>query len=358
MIFLKIILNYVICFLSYINIYKCKFLNIKTSNYFILKKTPDIIDQRSKRFYGLDRDNLSKSVNFVRSTSFSLSLRALFSLKNIIVLNSFHDLIFLKKKFSKEKFKIIQNLFHKKIFEIIQFLEIKKFRMIDDYRLMDLFLPICKKLNIYSEGFMHGRISENLDFQKNLKYFSFTKYYVWNKYFKKKILKINNNYRSNQIIIRNHLNNFKINTKIKKNGILIIEEDGVNLGFYKKIILNLILRNKYPIYFKFRPNNKINKNFEKFLINKKIKILHKENIYQTFVNKNIIFLIGFNSSLLIECSYYNILPIMIKSRHNRVKDLINDNLFYVINLNYLKKDLLKIRNIEKNIYKIKNKIWN
>ena len=61
--------------------------------------------------------------------------------------------------------------------------------MIDDYRLMDLFLPICKKLNIRTEGYMHGRISENLDYQKNLKYFSFSKYYVWNKYFKKKNFK-------------------------------------------------------------------------------------------------------------------------------------------------------------------------
>ena len=40
--------------------------------------------------------------------------------------------------------------------------------MIDDYRLMDLFLPICKKLNIRTEGYMHGRISENLDYQKKI----------------------------------------------------------------------------------------------------------------------------------------------------------------------------------------------
>lgn len=357
MTFQNIILNFMICFLSYINIYKCKFLKIKTSNYFILKNTSDLIDDRSKRFYGLKRENLSKSVNFVRSTSFTLSLKALLTLKNIIVINSFHDLIFIQKNFFRKKTKIVQNLFYKKFFHIIKYLEIKKFRMIDDYRLMDLFLPICKKLNIYTEGFMHGRISENLDYQKNLKYFSFTKYYVWNKYFKKKILKINNDYRSNQIKIKNHLNSFKTKKKDNKKAILIIEEDNIDFTLYRKIISNLVLKNKNPIYFKFRPNNKINYNFVKFLKNNEIRILHSENIYQTLVNKNIIFLIGFNSSLLIECSYYNILPIMIKSRHNKVKDLINDNLFYFVNLNFLKKDLSKLRNIRKNIFKIKNKIW-
>ena len=278
MIFQKIILNSLICFLSYINIYKCKFLKIKTSNYFILKNTSDLIDERSKRFASLKREDLSKSVNFVRSTSFTLSLKALLKLKNIIVINSFHDLIFLKKNFFSKKSKIVKNLFYKKLLHIIKYLEIKKFKMIDDYRLMDLFLPICKKLNIYTEGFMHGRISENLDYQKNLKYFSFTKYYVWNKYFKKKILKINNDYRSNQIKIKSHLNSFKTKQIRNKKAILIIEEDNIDFTFYRKIISNLVLKNKHPIYFKFRPNNKINNDFKKFLKNNKIITLHAENI--------------------------------------------------------------------------------
>tara|TARA_B100000035_G_scaffold276295_1_gene253846 strand:- start:764 stop:1765 length:1002 start_codon:yes stop_codon:yes gene_type:complete len=332
-------------------------LKIKTSNYFILKNTSDLIDQRSKRFSGLKKENLSKSINFVRSTSFTLSLKAFLTLKNIIVINSFHDLIFLKKNFFGKKSKLIQISFHQKFFEILKYLEIKKFRMIDDYRLMDLFLPICKKLNIHTEGYMHGRISENLDYQKNLKYFSFSKYYVWNKYFKKKILKINNNYTTNQIIIKNHLKNLKAKQKGNKKAILIIEEDNIDFIIYRKIISNLVLKNKYPIYFKFRPNNKININFKKFLINYKIKILHTENIYETFLNKNIIFLIGFNSSLLIECSYYNILPIMIRNRYNKIKDLISDNLFFIVNLNFLKKDLSKLKNIKKNIFKIRNKVW-
>ena len=39
--------------------------------------------------------------------------------------------------------------------------------MIDDYRLMELFFPICKRLDIFSQGFMHGRISDKLQFQSD-----------------------------------------------------------------------------------------------------------------------------------------------------------------------------------------------
>ena len=48
---------------------------------------------------------------------------------------------------------------------------------------------------------------------------------------------------------------------------------------------------------------------------------------------------------------------MIRSRYNKIKDLISDNLFYIVNLNFLKKDLSKLKNIKKNIFKIRNKVW-
>ena len=54
---------------------------------------------------------------------------------------------------------------------------------------------------------MHGRISSKLKYQKNLKLYKFDKYYVWNKYFKKKILDINRKYVDNEIYIKNPLKN-------------------------------------------------------------------------------------------------------------------------------------------------------
>lgn len=357
MIFLKIILNSIIYILSYINIFKCKLLNIKNSNYFVLKKTNGLIDPRSKRFSGLNKKKLSKSINFARSTSFSLSLKAIFTLSNIIIINSIHDQIFLKNKIFFIDQKFTQTLFHKKFLNLMKFLKIKKIDMIDDYRLMELFLPICKKLKIYSTGYMHGRISNDLKFQNALKKFTFFKYYVWNKYFKRKILSMNKNYMFNQIVIRNHLVKYKIKPIRKKEGLMIIEEDGINYKVYKKIIFSLKKMKNYSIYFKHRPNNKIDIKFKDFLTNQGIYSLHKENIYKSLKTYNIKGLIGFNSSLLIECSYYDVLPVVIINKKTEIKDLIRDGLFYTIDINSITKKLSNLKILKKKIYKIKNKAW-
>ena len=48
-------LNLIILFLSLINIWKCRKLNIKKANYFIIKDTKDLIDPRSIRFANLKK---------------------------------------------------------------------------------------------------------------------------------------------------------------------------------------------------------------------------------------------------------------------------------------------------------------
>lgn len=357
MIFIKIIINLIIFVLSYINIIKCKFFNIKNSNYFILKNNSDLIDPRSKKFSKLNITNISRSVNFVRSTSFSLSLRALFKLKNIVIINSIHDLIYFKNKilFKKKVFNEIE--YSKEINRLMNYLNIKKFSMIDDYRLMELFLPICKNLNIFSKGYMHGRISNKLKYQNNLKKFNFSRYYVWNNYFKKKILSMNHNYSPNQIIVRNYLTNNKIKPLFKKKGCMIVEEDDINKSIYKKIILSLIKNNEYCIYFKHRPNNKIDNKFKQFLSSQNVTSLHKEDVYKLFKKLNIKLLLGFNSSLLIECSYYEILPVIIMDKKNAIIDLIEDGLFYPVNIKNISKDLRNLYVSKKEILRIKKKTW-
>ena len=47
--------NLIILFLSLINIWKCKKLNIKKANYFIIKDTKDLIDPRSIRLTNLKK---------------------------------------------------------------------------------------------------------------------------------------------------------------------------------------------------------------------------------------------------------------------------------------------------------------
>tara|TARA_B100000886_G_C20380206_1_gene473581 strand:- start:228 stop:1232 length:1005 start_codon:yes stop_codon:yes gene_type:complete len=332
-------------------------LNIKNSNYFILKKSSDLIDPRSKKFFKLNCKNLSKSVNFVRSTSLVLSLNALFKLKNIIIINSIHDLTYFKNKILFKKKKLSEKEYSKKIYSLMNYLDIKKFSMIDDYRLMELFLPICNNLNIFSQGFMHGRISNKLKYQNNLKTLNFSRYYVWNNYFKKKILSMNQNYKPNQIEIKNVLIKYNNKNLSKKKGIMIVEEDGVNKSIYKKIIKCLKKNKEYCIYFKHRPNNKIDCKFDRFLSDQSVFSLHKENVYKSFKKFNIKMLLGFNSSLLVECSYYEILPVIIINGKNEISDLIKDGLFHSIKIQDISKNLSNLNISKKEILKIKKKTW-
>ena len=111
--------------------------------------------------------------------------------------------------------------------------------MIDDYRLMPLFLPILNKLKINSIGYMHGRISKDLNYQKNLQLFKFNKYYVWNKYFKKKALQINKKYQNKEIFIKNPLKKYTIKNVVKIDGLCLIAENNIKLETYTKIIAQL-----------------------------------------------------------------------------------------------------------------------
>ena len=100
--FINFFLNLIILFLSLINIWKCRKLNIKKANYFIIKDTKDLIDPRYIKFTHLTKKKLSKSLNFVRSVSFRLSFKSLFNLKNIVVIDALHDLILQKNKILKK----------------------------------------------------------------------------------------------------------------------------------------------------------------------------------------------------------------------------------------------------------------
>ena len=71
--------------------------------------------------------------------------------------------------------------------------------MIDDYREIQSFIKICKKLNIKSIGYMHSRFSK---YRVSLRYECFDKYIVWTDFFKKKLIKINPKYK-NKILVKN-----------------------------------------------------------------------------------------------------------------------------------------------------------
>ena len=357
---IKFILNLILLFLSYLNLWMTNRQNIKRGNYFILKDTNLLIDTRSTKFADVNMDNLSKSLNFVRSVSFRLSFKAIFKLKNIFIINSLHDVILFKNRIfnknSKEAKKEAKKEYYNNFISILKSTNLKEFKMIDDYRLMELFLPACKKAKIKTSGFMHGRISQDLKFQKNLKDYKFDKYYVWNKYFKSKILKINKDYNKNEIIIKNPLKKYRVKNELNKMGIMIAEEDKVNFNIYRNLINILKKQSKFDLYFKFRPHNKINSKLSKFCKEKNVKIFHRENTYKLFSKNNIKILVAFNSSLLIECSYYNIIPLMILSRKYTLKEYINDGVVLYSEIKNLIKFIQNYQKLKKR-FSFK-KVWN
>lgn len=354
---IKFILNLILLFLSYLNIWRANKKNIIKGNYFIIKNLDSLVDPRSIKFASIHKNNLSNKINFVRSVSFKLSFKAIFSLKNIFIINALHDVIFYKNKIFNRGLSKTRKDYLNQTFSIIKSSKIKEFSMIDDYRLMNLFLPIFKRLKIKSYGYMHGRISSNLKFQKNLKRYKFDKYFVWNEYFKKKILDINKNYKENEIIIKNPLKKYEIQSIIKKKGLIIIEEDNVTLSVYKKIIYILKKQKKFEVYFKFRPNNEINSELFQFLKKNNIKCYHKENIYKIFPKLKIKILVAFNSSLLIECSYYNIIPLMILSNKSSLIEFINDNVVFYSKIRNILKFVMNSDNLNKSLLNKKKKIW-
>ena len=357
MIIIKNFLNLIILFLSLVNIWKCKKLNIKKANYFIIKDTEDLIDPRSIRLINLKKKKLSKTLNFVRSVSFRLSFKSLYNLKNIVVIDALYDLILLKNKILKKKTIESKKEYTRIMTQIMKSSKINEFKMIDDYRLMELFLPILNKLKIYSIGYMHGRISKNLNYQKNLQLFKFNKYYVWNNYFKKKILQINKKYQNKEIIIKNPLKKYSTKNLVKIDGLCLVDEDNIKIETYTKIIAELKKQKRFRIYFKFRPNNKLNQDLLDLLKKNNIQYFYKENTYKLFSQYNIKILFAFNSSLLIECSYYNVIPIMIYSNKLTLKEYVKDEIVFGCKINNIRKNCDEFTKIKKKFKIIRENSW-
>ena len=53
-------------------------------------------------------------------------------------------------------------------------------------------------------------------------------------------------------------------------------------------------------------------------------------------------MIAFNSTLLLESSYFNILPVLVFDRSPQLKDYIKDKVFFTSNINNLYTNLDKI----------------
>lgn len=344
--------NILFLFITILSFFISLFKNLHHGLYFVAFKEAEnnkLIDPRSKIY--CTENNLAKNINFVRCFNLISVLKLFLKHQNIFIINSIE--FFFSTKNTK---KIVEKIFYLN--------NIKFFKMIDDYRYLDIFLPITKQLKIKSTGYMHGRISKNLSYQRPLFRNEFDKYYVWSKYFKKKILDLNHKYNPKNIIIqktfkkKNTIKNFKINY-CKKN-ILILEEDSVPKSLYSKLIKEIkkIKNNeKYNLYFKARLNNKLDKNFKDYCNLNGVKFYHKKNLSNLIVEKKINFVFGTNSSFLYICSLNNIFPISLDCKF-LLSDLKDEKLIFIINLKKnLEYQFNKIFSNKKKIKEIKEKIW-
>ena len=114
---------------------------------------------------------------------------------------------------------------------------------------------------------------------------------------------------------------------------------------------------KTNIYFKFRPNNKVDKRLKKFLISNDVICFHQENIYKLFKKFKINYLLASNSSLLLESSYFFIFPILFYDKKPILKDYIDDKVVFPSKINNIKKVILKTNSQKKNLIKIRQKVW-
>ena len=352
----QILKSFIFLFLSLNTILKCFFINKKKAQLVILKENnPNLIDLRLQIY---QKDNINNFVNFVRAQSFYGGIKIYFSINNIIFFNHiFNILEFLESLSGTRKDKIKQN-YISLLSKILKLIQIEKFYSIDDYRNIQIFSRACKlsdsKLFIYQ----HARISPNLRYQKTLKNLTFKKYYVWSNYFKKKLVQFNYEYSNKNISVFKKFSNIKsYKKKYLYKEILIIQEDLIK----NSVIIDLIKRikkiKKTNIYFKFRPNNRIDQNLKRFLIKNNVVCFHQENIYELFRKYKINYLLASNSSLLLESSYFYIIPILFYEKKPILKDYITDRIVFSSKVNNIKNVINKSNKQKKILIKIRQKVW-
>lgn len=358
--FFEFLINLISLILSTITILKCKLFNLNKINYYIVFKN-DLSDPRSNNINSIFKSD--KNINIIKTSGLGLSLLAYFKIKNVILHESivyFSRFFFTEKKFTlKEKFKNIhkckkrQNLIY---FKIFKFLKIRKLLMIDDYREIQNFINVCKKLNIETIGYMHSKFSK---YRVSLRYDCFDKFIVWTKFFKKKLIEINPKYK-NKILI-NNFRNFKRISNNKVSGQTTVLFFSDTMMDYKSVInyLNQLKRKNIKVLVRLKSNQNENKYFLSYLKENNFINANKANIEEIVKKYKPKFFMATNSNVLLEATLYNCFPIILKTKNDYSFDLIKDNvaICYSGKSNFHKflKNLENKKNLLNDIY---NKIWN
>ena len=357
--FMDLPLNFILLLLSLYSITKAKIKNIQKVNYFIAFND-EIYDPRTNNY--ISKIKQEKFLNIIRANSFKISIKAFMKYENVFFHQSivyFSRFFFIEKESTIEKkFIHIQkcNLRKQKIYLFFfKFLNIKKLIMIDDYREMQGFITICKKIKIHSIGIMHSRFSK---FRVSLRYNCFDQYIVWTQYFKKKLIEINPKYK-NKIII-NNFRNFKRIKKTRLSHELRILFFSDHMMDYESVInyLNQLKNKKIKIFIKLKNNQNENKNFLKYINDNNFVNINVKSVSDAVKKYNPEFFIATNSNVLLEATLYDCFPILLKTKNDYSFDLIKDKVVFQYSdkkdfYSFLKKLKTK-KYLLNNIY---NKLW-
>lgn len=352
--------NTILFCLSEISIILCKLKGIKIANYFIVfKDSNGEIDFRSK--YILNHVNLKKTINIIRCTSFKDSIKAYIKYPNVIFylsISYFKKPFFdFQKKEYLEKYQIIHKSelkIYQKFKKIFSFLKIKKFISIDDQRIFQSFLKICKEQNIQSTGYMHYKFTK---YVIGIQLECFDNFFVWTDYFKKKLINVNKEYNNKKIITTGFIkknSNKRISRKI--NVLYLID---LNISF-KEISEKIVLISKIKninLMIKLKPQMGSDVEWKNFANQKKIKIFYKDHLDEINIKYNIDYFVCTISTALLEAPSYFAMPIKIKTDNDFADDLVKEKLVLLVKNN---QDLIKTLKKRPNKLKINNilkKVW-
>lgn len=329
---------------SLYSIIKCKIQKIVIGNYFIIQYPHNSLDLRSE--FILNNLNLNKSINILRFNEINFkSLLTFLNVPNSVSFSPF------EKSDSKKFFQIYVKY-------LLKFNKIKKFVMIDDYRVISEFCRLFKELKIYSLVYMHGRIPLNIDYLKN----SFDTFLVWSSFFKDVLIKNNKKYKDKNIIIigRDKFKNKNYNFKKSKNNLMLIDEDFINYEDIHPYLNYLVKKIKVKIFLKKKISRQLPISYYNFCIKNKIKIIPKKyNFSESLKKYKISKTLAFSSTALLDSIYYKVMPIKIDHKKDLLKEYKKFKLFFYV---YKPADLKKIFNkknseVQNILMTNKKKLW-
>ena len=349
------ILKLLLIIISLKNIFVSKLKKTKIAHYFIISRDETIIDKRTLYFF--KKNKFNNSLNLIRTSDLNYkTFLKIIKIQNLFCYSIFKNLIS-KKLGNKYFLKFLEMIF--------KFINIRYLYLIDDRREVNFFSKLSRINKLKVLIYMHGKFSRK---SKNLSNLSFNKYLVWSNFFKKQLLQINKNYKSENIIVvgnplfkEKFLN--KTNAKFFKiKRCLILDEDYISFYKMKNFFETISKHTNIKFYLKKKVTRELPKEFERFCFNNNLRIINSKQTLGDIVKKyKINSILASTSTGLLEASYYNTVPINFNSmeynRENEFDVFVKERLVYKVKnkINFI--NLIHKKYTANEINMKKKKLW-